>query len=118
MMYQIQANNIVDSQAFEHTLRFNAAHEVFAAHFPGSPIVPGAVLIDVIQSVASDVMKKPMRVAEAKNVKFITVIVPNSNVTLTVSSRYSEVTDGCLFKSVISDAEHIYVKFDLILKEA
>ena len=117
-MYQIQSNHTDEASQFGHDLRFNASHEVFAAHFPGSPIVPGAVLIDVIRSVASDVLRKRVQVSEVKNVKFITVIVPDSNATLKVSSKYSEASEGYLFKSVISDAERIYAKFDVIVKEA
>ncbi len=116
-MYQIQSYQIAEGQSAHH-LRFNDSHEVFAAHFPGNPIVPGAVLIDVIRTVASDVLGKEMQVSLVKNAKFITVIVPDSSVTLDIVSHYSEVEEGILFKSVISDGERIFAKFDVILKEA
>lgn len=117
MMYQIQLHKKEEGSS-EHTLRFNASHEVFAAHFPGSPIVPGAVLIDVVRSVASEVFGKNMRVTEVKNVKFITVIIPKSEEDLKIVSRYSVVEDGYLFKSVISGADCIFAKFDVLVKEA
>lgn len=116
-MYQIQSYQTETGQQAHH-LCFNASHEVFGAHFPGSPIVPGAVLIDVIRHVAADMLGRNVQVSEVKNVKFITVIVPDSSVTLNISSQYAEMETGYLFKSVISDSERIYAKFDIIVKEA
>lgn len=78
---------------------------------------PGAVLIDVVRSAASDVLGKEARVVEVKNAKFITVIVPDSDVTLNITSRCAQAENGILFKSVVSDSEKIYAKFDLIVKE-
>lgn len=114
-MYTIQSYDTGEGGLYGHELRFDGDHEVFASHFPGNPIVPGAVLVDVIRAVASDVMARPMRVSVVRNVKFITVIVPDSSVSLKVSTRYEEKEEGYLFKSVISDAEKIYAKFDLML---
>lgn len=116
-MYKIQSYQSEEAGAFGHHLYFNANHEVFGAHFPGNPIVPGAVLIDVVRSAASDVLGKEMRVVEVKNAKFITVIVPDSDVTLNITSRCAQAENGVLFKSVVSDSEKIYAKFDLIVKE-
>ncbi len=116
-MYKIQSYQSEEADVFGHHLYFNADHEVFGAHFPGNPIVPGAVLIDVVRSAASDVLGKEMRVVDVKNAKFVTVIVPHSDVMLNITSRYAQAQDGFLFKSVISDSEKIYAKFDLIVKE-
>ncbi len=114
-MFTIRAYDTGEAGAFGHELRFDAGHEVFAAHFPGNPIVPGAVLVEVIRSAASDILQEEMRVVEVRNVKFITVIVPGVDEPLNIVSRYAEKEGTYSFKSVISGGDRIYAKFDLIV---
>ena len=78
-MFTIQSYDTKEENLFGHTLRFDEAHEVFAAHFPGNPIVPGAVLVDVMRAVATDILGVEAQVVTVKNAKFITVIVPKNS---------------------------------------
>lgn len=115
-MFTIQSYDTKEENLFGHLLRFDEAHEVFAAHFPGNPIVPGAVLVDVMRAVATDILGVEAQVVTVKNAKFITVIVPQSNVELKVKTSYTTSGEDYLFKSVIADEGKIYAKFDLLVK--
>ena len=115
-MFTIQSYDTKEENLFGHTLRFDETHAVFASHFPGNPIVPGAVLVDVMRAVATDILGVEAQVVTVKNAKFITVIVPKNDLLLKITTRYTLAGEDYLFKSVIADEEKIYAKFDLLVK--
>jgi 3-hydroxymyristoyl/3-hydroxydecanoyl-(acyl carrier protein) dehydratase len=56
-----------------------ASHPVFAGHFPGNPIVPGAYLLAVVERKANDWLRAQgarMRVAGVSSVKFTRPLRP------------------------------------------
>ena len=51
---------------------------IYKAHFPGNPVTPGACLIQAVCSLVEKHCGCKMLLSEAKSVKFISTIVPNS----------------------------------------
>ncbi len=76
-------------------LQIPQAHACYDAHFPGNPIVPGALLLQWIANRAHDVLG--FQVSKVKSMKFITPVKPNDRCVLEFS----------LQKSVIDNEEMI-----------
>lgn len=74
-LYQITQLTANES-SFSAEITFNPAHPVFTGHFPGKPIVPGAVLVEISAAVASQLTGKDLIVKEASVIKFLQVIDP------------------------------------------
>lgn len=51
--------------------------EIFRAHFPCKPITPGVCLVQMAVEIASVIEKKSLRMIEAKDIKFLSVISPS-----------------------------------------
>ena len=60
----------------EARLRFSAAHPAFAGHFPGSPMVPGALLL----AAALDALALARADLEIVSAKFLHPVVPETDV--------------------------------------
>jgi 3-hydroxyacyl-[acyl-carrier-protein] dehydratase len=62
----------------------NENHSIFKAHFPGNPILPGYVLIDILSEVLED------HICYIKKGKFIGHVLPNDILTCTIKREDSK----------------------------
>jgi len=57
-------------------VRFDPGHDIYKAHFPGEPVTPGACILQAAQELLSLSEGHPLVVENARNVKFLKIIVP------------------------------------------
>ena len=73
---------IHDTQGSDNKLscriEFNADHDIFKGHFPGHPVVPGVCMIEIVKELLQRTTGKDLTLRQAGNVKFLRLIVPDS----------------------------------------
>lgn len=69
-------------------IRLNAAHPIFAGHFPGHPILPGACQIQLVRELLSHLRGKEYRLSQAGQIKFLAMIDPREHATLELILRF------------------------------
>lgn len=95
-------NNLYTLTA-ENTVRFNPAHPIFAGHFPGHPVVPGACLVQIAQELLSDTLQQPVFFTEIRNLKFRQTVTPDLEVRFDIHDNKCEITN--------SNRTEIYAQF-------
>lgn len=75
---------IVAQDDASYTIRFDASHPIFAGHFPGQPVVPGACLIQIAEELASLQAGHTVRMTALRNLKFRQPVTPDKQVTITL----------------------------------
>jgi 3-hydroxyacyl-[acyl-carrier-protein] dehydratase len=73
-----------EEDQFEVIISINNRSTVFDGHFPGFPILPGVILIDLIHELMAEILKHPVRLTEASNIKFLQVVLPGKTKELSV----------------------------------
>lgn len=85
------------------TLKIPADHPAFAGHFPGTPIVPGVVLLDeVIQAVVADIGVAITQL-HISSVKFLSPLKPGEVVII----EHEQLATGTIKFEVIEGARQI-----------
>ena len=108
---EINSNGV---EITNHTfmLELNPIHAVYQGHFPGNPVVPGVCQLQMILEMISLIEDKPVRMNKADTVKFLSLIVPGINPSLTFDIASRESDNGRISASVtISAGETIFLKF-------
>jgi 3-hydroxyacyl-[acyl-carrier-protein] dehydratase len=82
----------------ETTLHIAPDHPAFAGHFPGTPIVPGVVLLDAAIHAASQLLGAT-RSCQVGSAKFLSAVGPDEVLTLSIDTTSTggaqfEITSG------------------------
>jgi len=109
--------HVVSSDDKGDSFTLNPSHEIYRAHFPGNPVTPGVCLIEVVTELMQERTKQPLRLAEVKNIKFLSPVIPQEGVVLRVT--YDEITEDAgttHAKGSITDptGTTTYTKFSLL----
>ncbi|SDG52091.1 3-hydroxyacyl-[acyl-carrier-protein] dehydratase [Dyadobacter soli] len=86
-LYKITTLERSDNQ-ITCTMQIDAAHPVFQGHFPGAPVLPGVVQLEMVKTVLAKALEKPFALKEMSNCKFLEVLNPAETPELTIHIQY------------------------------
>lgn len=110
--YQISTicKDVAPKYAVTH---FNPEHELYQAHFPGNPITPGVVLLQIAKVMLENITGKHLELIEVEHIKFNKSVDPNATVKITFMKLVQ--TDACLRANIKIEVESIvYARMSLI----
>lgn len=82
MLLRDNLYHVIAQDDSSFTIRFNAQHPVFAGHFPGHPIVPGACLVQIAEDLLSERLGKSVAFISVHNLKFRQPVYPDKEIIL------------------------------------
>lgn len=74
--YTITDSQVDMNQCFIYKVFFHAEDQIFKAHFPNQPIVPGACLVQISKEMIENILKKSIRILKFNQLKFLNTINP------------------------------------------
>ena len=97
------------------TVHLNANHFIYAAHFPGNPITPGACLTQIVKELAEEMLQKPLFMKVVKNMKFTQIINPlqHPDVIFSISTPRED-ENGYKVNASVEYGNEIFAKMILI----
>jgi 3-hydroxyacyl-[acyl-carrier-protein] dehydratase len=76
--YKILSEEKISDSKYVITILVNEKHDVFKGHFPGSPIMPGVCMIQIIKELTESITKSMLMIQTLSNVKFMALINPEA----------------------------------------
>lgn len=83
-----------DKGSVRALLHLDVRHPIFAGHFPGRPVVPGACLLQLVQELTASINDGEVRLVKADLLKFIAPIDPVRNGTIAMTVTGKETPPG------------------------
>lgn len=77
-----------DGNRIEATLGIITESPIYKAHFPQRPITPGVCIIQIVQEVIEKACNTKLLLANARNVKFLNTLSPDSTTEVSLSIEY------------------------------
>jgi len=113
----ISLSKNTDESIFAH-IELNPKHQIYKGHFPGNPVVPGVVSVQMINELLSEHLKIKLLTSEARSIKFTSMINPKINPFLNIKIKYLKTEKGKYqVNAQISYEETIFLKFNGIFTE-
>lgn len=86
-------------------------HAIFSGHFPGNPVTPGVIQLEMIKEILSSGLGKPVKLQSISNCKFLAILNPNDHDALDVLITFTPTESGSLrINAQISTPEISFLK--------
>lgn len=95
---------------FTASVELNAAHPIYAAHFPGNPVTPGVCILQICKELLESVCNAKLRMAGAKNIKFLRAINPLQYARVEFSINFHIDGRAVIATSTVGCGEEVFVK--------
>ena len=96
-----------------YSLQLNAEHAIFEGHFPGNPVTPGVVQMEIIKELLQESTGKPHQLQTMGNCKFLAILNPETNAEVDVTLKLSEGENGeQKLSAVIQNASTVFLKMN------
>ncbi len=116
-MNNTEIYKIAERQGDVYVVDLNADHAIYRAHFPGQPITPGVVIMEVCRQLMCLHVGCDVRLVGAKNVKFLAPLSPVEHPRVRFAvSRVKQ--DGVVLTATweVNDADLLISKLSLIFE--
>jgi len=88
----------------------NIHHPLYKGHFPKQAVTPGVALVEIIRNVLSSVLNKKLMLASAKEIKFLSPILPSQINQLDLNIEYFDTDDKIAANCILSEEDRIFAK--------
>ena len=120
-MHKDNFYHIIDTQQQENiilaTLQLIYDHPIYAGHFPGQPVLPGACILNMVQEVLCIAIQSRCQLKKANSLKFLTPVNPDIVRKLKLKLIYKSVNSGLQLIVSLSANEVICFKMQGIYIE-
>lgn len=109
--YKINSLSFVDNN-LEASVRIAPDHAIFDGHFPGNPVTPGVVQLEMVKELLGTHFSQNIQLKQLINSKFLAVLNPQNSAEATFKMSVIEQEDHSLKVSgQLSSNETVCLKF-------
>ena len=115
-LYSITSKEVNDYGGVFH-IRLNPECIIYKAHFPNRPITPGVCITQIAVELAEIVVEHSLQMIGIKNVKFLSIMTPDSQTEVTYNITIKSSDDKeTRIQAVAQSDDVVYAKMSLICK--
>ncbi|WP_025761938.1 hypothetical protein [Dyadobacter tibetensis] len=89
-LYSIENLSETDTM-LKARVRINADHPIFSGHFPGNPITPGVIQMEMVKAVMQEKLGRRLTMKSMKTCKFLQIINPEATPLIDLEIVYNDV---------------------------
>lgn len=100
-----------DKNTAQANVILNSGHAIFEGHFPGSPVLPGVCIVQIIKETVSSIVSKEVMLVKSNTIKFQLPINPLINNELTIDLKTNSEADNIIVSAQVSFQEKNFCSF-------
>ena len=78
------------SETISAEIKLNANHSIFEGHFPGSPVTPGVVQLQIVKEILEQHLSKNLQMKTMRTCKFLKVINPLETPDIQIDIKFKQ----------------------------
>ena len=104
--------------ALKAKIAINKNHRILEGHFPGLPVVPGVCMLQIVRELMEVNSGKELKITEADNMKFLSVINPETQNQVDVVINFAEDADKFIINATLFSGTVTFFKLKATLQTA
>jgi len=102
----------VTETGFYTTIQLNPDHLVYTGHFPGFPVTPGVVQLQIVHELLEKHLGRKLKLKTIPQCKFLKVLDPNETAQLVVHVEFTRMDELLHIKAWSENGPDIYFKLN------
>jgi 3-hydroxyacyl-[acyl-carrier-protein] dehydratase len=95
-------------------IALNREHIIYSVHFPGHPITPGVIILQLVEKVLENQLNMNLNLKSLRSCKFTEILNPHSTPELTINAEF-KYSEGLLdLKATGTDSNKSYFSFSAV----
>ena len=86
-LFKILERTTTESGFFA-TIKLFPEHVIYSGHFPGHPVTPGVIQLQIVHELMEHYFRKSLKLATVDDCKFLKIINPEENDVIQISVEY------------------------------
>ena len=91
--YQLNQTNQIAENSLEFQIQLNPKHAVFGGHFPGNPVTPGVMQMEVLKELLVQHFACSIDFLEMSSCKFLKVLNPEETPRVMVKVQFEQIQE-------------------------
>ena len=102
----------IDGSRILADIELNPNHDIYKGHFPGQPILPGVLQLQIVKEVLVSALLENIRLQSASNIKFLSMVDPGQVKSLQLEIEIiSKIEDLCRVSAKIHSGNTVFLRF-------
>lgn len=105
--------------ALDAEIKLNPDHEVYKGHFPGQPVLPGVIQLQIIKEVLENALGIHLMIREVVVAKYMRPVTPGENPFLSIRIEHKQSETGdYLINALVTKDDTIFTKLKATLSKS
>jgi len=112
---------VLENNGNGYLVKLDEENLIFKVHFEGSPVLPGACMVEIARELIELKINKKVKLSNIKNLRFVDIVVPTNNDKILFSFDTKDIENESIeakFLVTDSNTEKTFAKFSLIVTKA
>ena len=102
----------VSETGFITTIKLNPGHIVYSGHFPGHPVTPGVIQLQIVHELSEKHFQRSLRLLTMSQSKFLKILNPEKISHLTIHIEFTRADELLHIKAKGEHDTDIFFKLD------
>jgi 3-hydroxyacyl-[acyl-carrier-protein] dehydratase len=94
--YTLKSIEELENNTVQFALTLNPSHPIFEGHFPGNPVTPGVVQLEMIKELLNIHLNRSLHLVDMPTCKFLAILNPNTTPEVNLEIQIGEELEGKL----------------------
>ena len=114
-LFEILESSVTE-KGFITTIKLNAGHLVYAGHFPGHPVTPGVIQMQIVHELSEKHFQQKLRLLTMPRCKFLRILNPEEASIMNIQIEFTRAGELLDLKASGVDGTVIFFKLNAVYR--